>query len=93
MFSNLISLPLLEAEPNTLVRVVLIVSLILVVLDADEIRVYGFWIKREGDESVDRGCFGNEFECPRLFSPVRRILEYEYGKEAGRGRMCLLVRS
>ena len=43
---NLICLPFLEAKPQTLVRVVLVIRLILVVLDLDEVAVDGGWVER-----------------------------------------------
>lgn len=64
MLHHLIGLPFLEAEPQTLVRVVLVVSLVLVVLDADEVGVFGLGVEGEGDEGVDGGGFGDDFEGP-----------------------------
>lgn len=43
---DLICLPFLEAETQTLVRVVLVIRLILVVLDLDEFAVDGGWVER-----------------------------------------------
>lgn len=67
MLGHLIRLPFLEREPEPLVAVILIIRLILVVLYADEVTVYGFRIKRESDEGADRGGLGNYFEGPRLW--------------------------
>ena len=67
---HLIRLPFLEAEPQTLVRVVLVVRLVLVVLDLDEVAVDGGRVKRKRDERVDGGGFGDDFECPRLHQRV-----------------------
>ena len=64
MLRDLISLPFLEAKTDAFMRVVLVVGLILVVLNLDKVRVDGGGIKREGDEGVDGGGFGNELECP-----------------------------
>ena len=64
MLHDLIRLPFLEAEAQTLMRVVLIVGLILVVLDLDEVAVDGGRVEGEGDEGVDGGGFGNDFEGP-----------------------------
>ena len=61
---DLIGLPLLEAEPQTLMRVVLIVGLILVVFYLDEVAVDGGRVEGEGDEGVDGGGFGDDFEGP-----------------------------
>lgn len=49
--------------------VILIVCLILVVLDADEVAVYGFGVQGESDECIDGGGFGNDLEGPGL-NPV-----------------------
>ena len=64
MLHDLIRLPLLEAEAQTLMRVVLIVGLILVVFDLDEVAVDGGRVQGEGDEGVDSGGFGDDFEGP-----------------------------
>lgn len=64
MLSNLISLPFLKAEPYTLMGIILIISLILVVLDTDEIRVHGIWIEGESDESIDCSGLRDNLECP-----------------------------
>ena len=61
---NLICLPFLKAETQTLMRIVLVIRLIFVVLDLDEIAVDGGWVERQGDEGVDGGCFRDNFECP-----------------------------
>ena len=66
MLSDLISLPFLEAEPNSFVAVIFVVGLVLVILDSDEVRVDSFRIEGERDESVDGGRFRDYFECPRL---------------------------
>jgi hypothetical protein len=44
MLGHLICLPLLERKSESLMPVILIICLILVVLDADEVAVYGFGI-------------------------------------------------
>lgn len=64
MLHDLISLPLLEGEPQALVRVVLVIRLVLVVLDLDEVAVDGGRVEGEGDEGVDGGGFGDDFEGP-----------------------------
>lgn len=61
---DLIGLPLLEAEAETLVRVVLVVGLVFVVLDLDEVAVDGGGVEGEGDEGVDGGGLGDDFEGP-----------------------------
>ena len=42
---NLVCLPLLKAETETFVRVVLVIRLIFVILDLDEITVDGGWVE------------------------------------------------
>lgn len=42
---HLISLPLLESEAKSFVRVILVVRLIFVVLDPDKVTVDSFWVK------------------------------------------------
>lgn len=76
MLHNIIGLPLLKTEPETLVGIIFIVGLVLVVLDLDEVGVFGGGIKGEGDERVDGGSLGNKFEGPGL----RRlsVTRYEY---------------
>ena len=64
MLHDLIRLPLLESETQPLVRVVLVVGLVLVVLDLDEVGVDGGGVEGEGDERVDGGGFGDDFEGP-----------------------------
>lgn len=64
MRRNVICLPLLEVEAQTLVRVVLVVCLVLVVLDLDEVGVDGVGIEGEGDDGVDCGGLGDDLECP-----------------------------
>ena len=64
MLHNLICLPLLEGETQTLVRVVLVIRLILVVLDLDEVAVDGGRVERQGDEGIDGGGFRDDFESP-----------------------------
>ena len=49
MLRNIVRLPLLEAETNAFMRVILVVRLIFVVLDADEFTVFGRRVKRERD--------------------------------------------
>lgn len=46
MLGHLIRLPLLERRAQPLVRVVLVVRLILMVLDADEVAIDGIWVQR-----------------------------------------------
>lgn len=64
MLSNLIRLPLLEAEAYALVGVVLVVGLVLVVLDAHEVRVDGLGVEGKGDEGVDCCGLGDDLEGP-----------------------------
>lgn len=64
MLSHLISLPLLEAKPNPLVRVILIIRLVFVILDLDEIRIDSIRVKRERNKRIDRRRLGNDLECP-----------------------------
>ena len=61
---HLIGLPFLEAEPQPLVTIVLVVSLVLVILDLNKVAVNGRWVERQGDEGVDGGGFGDDFESP-----------------------------
>lgn len=76
MLHNIVGLPLLETEPETLVGIIFIVGLVLVVFDLDEVGVLGGGIKGEGDKRVDGGGLGDEFEGPGL----RRssVMRYEY---------------
>lgn len=64
MFSHLISLPLLEAKANPLVRVILIIRLVFVILDLYEIRIDSIRVKRERNKRIDRRRLGNDLECP-----------------------------
>lgn len=61
-----IRLPLLEAEAHSLVAVVLVISLILVVLHLNEVRVHSVRVKAERDQRVDSGGLGNDLESPGL---------------------------
>lgn len=45
MLHHLIRLPLLEAEANALMRIVLVIRLVLVILDANEVGIDGRGIK------------------------------------------------
>lgn len=45
-------------------RVVLVVGLVFVVLDLDEVAVDGGGVEGEGDEGVDGGGLGDDFEGP-----------------------------
>ena len=64
MLHDLIRLPLLEGEAQPFVRVVFVVGLVLVVFDLDEVGVDGGGVEGEGDERVDGGGFGDDFEGP-----------------------------
>lgn len=64
MLSHLVSLPLLEAKPNPLVRVILIICLVFVVLDLDKIRIDGVRVKRERNKRIDSRSLGDDLECP-----------------------------
>ena len=66
IFDDVIGLPLLEAEADALVRVVLIVGLVFVVLDLDELSVGGSGVERERDKRIDGRGFREQFEGPRL---------------------------
>ena len=66
MLHNLISLPLLKTESQTLMGIVLVVGLVFVVFYTDEVGVCGGGLEREGDEGVYGGGFGDNFECPGL---------------------------
>ncbi len=46
--------------------VVFVVGLVFVVLDADEVGVFGGRVEGEGDEGVDGGGFGDDAEGPGL---------------------------
>ena len=45
LLHNLVCLPLLKTETETLMRVVLVIRLIFVVLDLDEVAVDGGWVE------------------------------------------------
>lgn len=64
MLSHLVSLPLLEAKPNPLVRVIFIICLVFVVLDLDKIRIDSVRVKRERNKRIDRRSLGDDLECP-----------------------------
>lgn len=59
-----ISLPLLEAEAESLMAVILVIGLIFVILHLDEVAVDGVWREGEGDECVQRRDFGDVFRLP-----------------------------
>lgn len=63
---HLISLPLLESEAKSFMRIILVVRLIFVVLDPDEVAVDSFWVKRECHKSVDSCSLRNDLERPGL---------------------------
>ena len=63
---NLISLPLLEREASAFVRVVFVISLILVILQLNEIGVDSRGIEGQGNKSVDGGGLWDELKSPRL---------------------------
>ncbi len=46
--------------------VVFVVGLVFVVLDADEVGVFGGRVEGEGDDGVDGGGFGDDAEGPGL---------------------------
>ena len=73
MLGNLISLPFLEREAESLMAIVLVVSLIFVVLHSDEVAVNGLRIQGQRHEGVDGGGFGNDFECPGLWFVSGRL--------------------
>lgn len=64
MLSHLVSLPLLEAKPNPLVRVILIICLVFVVLDLDKVRIDSVRVKRERNKRIDSRSLGDDLECP-----------------------------
>ena len=66
MLHDRIGLPFLEAETQSLVGVVLVIGLVLVVLELDEVAVDGGRVEGEGDERIDGGGFGDDFEGPAL---------------------------
>ena len=67
MFHNLISLPLLEREAKTFMRVVFVVGLILVIFQLNEVGVDRRGIEGQGNKSIDRGGLWDELESPRLY--------------------------
>ncbi len=73
MLGYLICLPLLEAETQALMRIVFVISLILVVLDLNEVGVDGGGVEGERDEGVDSGGLGDDFERPRLQKRSARV--------------------
>ncbi len=56
--------------------VVFVVGLVFVVFDAYEVAVFGCRVEGEGDESVNSGGLGDDFEGPGLWR--ERVLEYRY---------------
>ena len=75
---NLISLPLLEREAHTLMRVIFVVGLILVILQLNEVGVDSRGIEGQGNESVNRGGLWNEFEGPGLYQNRPRLAVNSY---------------
>ena len=65
---HLICLPFLEAEPQSFMRIIFIVSLVFVILDSDEVRVDGVRVERKGDESIDGRRFRDDLERPGLLN-------------------------
>jgi hypothetical protein len=66
MLHHGICLPLLEAESQSLMAVVLVVCLIFVIFHLDEVRVHSVGVEAEGDQRVNRGRLGDDLESPRL---------------------------
>lgn len=66
VLNNIIRLPLLEAEPQTLMAVILLIRLILVVLDLHEITVSGRRVQAQAHQAGDGSCLGNAAEGPGL---------------------------
>lgn len=66
MLHHGIGLPFLKAEPQALMRIVLVVGLVLVVFDLDEIAIDGVGREGEGHERVDGCGFGDDLESPTL---------------------------
>lgn len=66
MLHHRIGLPLLEAEPQALMRIVFVIGLVLVVFDLDELAVDCVRREGEGHERVDGCGFGDDFESPTL---------------------------
>lgn len=46
--------------------IIFVIGLVFVILDSNKVRIDGFWVKGEGNKSVDGGGFGNYSEGPRL---------------------------
>lgn len=66
MLHHSVRLPLLEAETQSLMAVVLVISLVLMVLHLDEVRVHSVRVKTERDQCVDSSRLGNDLEGPGL---------------------------
>lgn len=63
---DVIRLPLLKRRSEAFVRVVFVVGLVLVVLDANEIAVDSGRVKGQANEGVDDSRLGDDLERPRL---------------------------
>lgn len=70
-----VRLPLLEAETQTLVAVVLVVGLILVVLHLDEVRVHRVGVKAERDQCINGGRLGDDLQSEG-FKSVQHLRHY-----------------
>ena len=68
MLSYLICLPLFEAEPNSFMRIVLVVRLVFVVLDANEFGIYSLGVQRKRNQCIDGRSLRYNTECPGLKS-------------------------
>jgi hypothetical protein len=66
MLHHVISLPLLEAKPQPLMTVILIIGLILVILNLHEVAILGRRVQRQRDEPGDSRCLWDQTERPRL---------------------------
>ena len=66
VFHDIVRLPFLERETQSFVGVIFVIGLVLVILDADEVRIDRLRIQRQGDEGVDGRRLGNDLERPRL---------------------------
>jgi hypothetical protein len=87
MLHHGICLPLLEAEPQSLVAVVLVVRLIFVIFHLDEVRVHSVRVEAEGDQRIDRSRLGDDLESPRLL-----VLELDHFVVAPDDFVALVLR-
>jgi hypothetical protein len=64
VLGNLVCLPLLEAESEPLMAVVLVVRLILMIFNSYEVAVNSLGVEGKRDKRIDGCCLGQDLECP-----------------------------